>query len=198
MGVKAHPTNFMENLSDSFEAFTINDRLIENYGRRIGTNKAKFRVVHSDDQIEKRFGEFDIYADADEEIWLRKEMGIREVPKYGWLDNQWVVEKLLPNDRPEVFEGDFIYEPLLAFPSGLPLNWDAVEIVVKKILEVLPIETVGLPKTLEEAEYQKKLSDAKEKARILNMLDNTTTMSALHDKSAVVVPEVKGEDNVVH
>lgn len=175
--------------STSFEAFQINERLKTIYGIHEEVNKARFRIVHSDDQYEKRFGTFQVYSGN---IWLREETGIRETEKYPWLSNQWVVERLQPNETEDVYEGDLVYEPLWAFDEKLPLNMEMVEFVVKKSLNLLPQHVmdklVSAPRTRREAEYRHKEKLAKESAMILNRLDNTALQSALHDGGAVQVP----------
>jgi len=179
-----HPL-IMERLSDSFDCFVINDRLRENFGLHGDFALPRFRVVHSDDQLEKRYGTFSAYAG---DIFLREETGIREIPKYPWLDNQWVLERLFPNIHQDVYEGNCTYEPLWAYPTGLPLNWDMIEAGVKKALDILPVDTVEIPKTEKEATYRVEEEKEKERKSILNQLDNTSVQSALHDGAAVTVP----------
>lgn len=173
--------------SDNYEVFQINDRLRELYGLLVDTGKQKVRVCHSDDQLEKRYGTFDLYAG---EFFLREETGIREVPKYDWMNNQWVVEGLVPNIYPDVYEGDYNYCCLYAFPSGLPLHWEAIDLVAKAFLKILDVDKYDIPRTEQQAQDAHKLKLQKESAVILNRLDNTGLQSALHDGAAVSIPDM--------
>ena len=65
-------------MSDSI--YDINHRLIEKYGRDIATNEPRFRVVWTSTQLEKRYGEFEVFSEGG--IFLREEKGVREEPKY--------------------------------------------------------------------------------------------------------------------
>lgn len=181
----------MENLSGTFEAFTFNQKLLELYGRHVESNTARFRVVHSGDQLEKRFGTFDVYNGS---TYLRTEENvIREMPKYGHLDNQWVIERLEPNVHQDVYDGDFIYECLWALPTGLPLNWEAVDVVVKASLDMLSIDKAesGIPRTQKQAEEIHKEELAKESELILDKFSDESLTSALHFGSAVSMTRTK-------
>lgn len=165
----------MLNLDTQFECNTINERLRSRYGINEEVNLARFKVCFADDQLEKRLT-FDELGNGKE---------IKEVPKYPWLLSQWVLERLFPNVQKDVYEGVFIYEPLYAYPPGMPLNWDAIEFAVKVALKILPAEMSEFPKTEKEAIYQHEEKLKKEKAHVLNILDNTAVQSALHDGGAV-------------
>lgn len=175
-------------LSESFEVFTINDRLRETYGLLVDTGKQKVRVVHSDDQFEKRFGTFLLSANG---MFLREETGIREVQKYDWMINQYVVEGLVPNIYPDVYEGDYTYCCLFAFPPGLPVNEEAVTVVVKAFLKMFDVDKYDIPQTQVQAEDAHKLELQKQSADILNRLDNTALQSALHDGAATSIPDME-------
>lgn len=116
------PPNFM--LVDE-----INKKLADVFGKGVD-GLPKFRVVWSNEQTEKRFGTFEEwYGD----IFVRSVTGVREVPKYYYLDNVWVLEHRMPNDNPELFE-KVTYEPIYVFPQNLPLNWDVVSFVCNSII----------------------------------------------------------------
>lgn len=179
--------------SDSYEAFEMNERLRTIYGIHEETSRQRFRVVHSDDQLEKRFGTWEVYAG---DIYLRTEVNvIREVPKYPYYwSNQWIVERLEPNTLPDVYEGDFVYNSLWAFPEGLPLDWEPIEFVVKKALDILPAEIAErfkkLPKNKEEMEEEYRQKLARESKQILGMMDGTALQSQLHHGEAVSIPDM--------
>lgn len=157
--------------SASVEAKEINERLERIYGRHLVKDKPKFRVSWSEDQYEKSFGERNIFVDGK---FLRTEQGIAETPKYHYLDNQWVVEILYANHHPDVFEDDYIYEPLFAFPTGLPLKWEPVERVVQVALGLIKSDT---PKTQKEAEYRENERVEEEKRTLRHELDEISNPS---------------------
>lgn len=175
----------MEIGSHCTEANVINARLQSFFGRNEEVEEQRFRVVWSDDQLERRLGTF---TDTISDTFQREVTEIREVPKYPWLSNQWIVERLVPNVRRDVYDGQYIYEPLYCFPFGLPLKWEAIEVVVKIALKQIDVGSADLiPKTQKEAEYRRDEHLKKEKARTLNLLDNTALQSALHDRAAVAL-----------
>lgn len=163
--------------SASVEARTINDKLLEMYGRHISADRANFRVSWSEDQFEKRFGIFNVYYG---DMFLREETGIRTVPKYEYLDCQWVVERLHPNYHKDVMEGDYVYEPLWAFPKNLPLKWEAIDYCIKMALQLIPIESdKRTPQTEKEAMYQDAERKQKEIKDARQELDNISDPSEL-------------------
>lgn len=183
-----------------YELFTINERLTNLYGRHEEINLPRFRAVFSDSQLEKRFGTFQVYSG---DIYLRDETGIREVPKYSWLENQVVVERLEPNVHKDVYESEFTYEPLYAFPTGLPPKYEYIEKVVKKSLDILPTERAEKRvRSRKQIEDEHKEHLRLESARMLNMMDRTDTQNALAMGEGITVPssyiavkeiEIKGD-----
>jgi hypothetical protein len=181
--------------SASIEAKVMNDRLLEMYGRHLSTDKANFRVTWSEDQFEKRFGTFNVYYG---DVFVREEVGIRSVPKYEYLDHQWVVERLHPNYYKDVMEGEYIYEPLWAFPKNLPLKWEAIDYCVKMALKLLPIDyEKRTPQTEKEAinqDNQRKAEEVKEARRELdNISDPSELELRLKDGDAVSLSGKKFE-----
>lgn len=142
----------------------INATLERLYGKHPIVNNANFRLVFSDEQFEKRSGEKSVYCG---ELYLRKEDGIHEVPKYSYLDAQWVVERLIANHHQDVFEGNYTYEPVYAFPSNMPMPpWKAIEFLIKRLFVVDGVKRTA---TASEAkmEEEEKMKKAKEHARNL-------------------------------
>ena len=167
------------------EINAINERLLNLYGKHEEFNLPRFRIVNSDTQLEKRFGTFQVFSG---DIYLREETGIRLVPKYSWLENQIVVERLEPNVHKDVYEGEFTYECLYAFPVGLPPKYEFIEIVVKKALEILPIDTAEIPRSRKQMEDEHKDHLRKESARMLNAMDRTATQSLIAEGAGITVP----------
>lgn len=174
----------MYSVNDTIECITINDRLRNYFGNHPEGNYAHFRVVFSDDQLEKRYGTRNLYADDAQQIFLREETGLFETKKYPQFEGSWILERYFPNIHHDVYEGEFTYEPIYVFPSGLPLKWEAIELCAKVAVGLIPTSNV-VPKTEKEAIANHELHLQKEKEKVLNMLDNTAMMSALHDGGGV-------------
>ena len=121
---------------DSLETL-INQRLIRYYGREPITRKAKYRVVRSETQTEKRYGTFDLLT-QETGIWLGVKQGLVEIKKYWYLKPCWVLERCEPNtSRQLIFADKFTYEPLYTFLDSkdeeLPLNWRVLEFMLSRL-----------------------------------------------------------------
>lgn len=109
----------------------INQWLKDNYGQTVDS-KAIFRLVWSTGLTEKRFGEYEEYTDSG--IFLRSFKGVREVLKYPFAQNRWVLEKieLLPENSDIIAK--FSYEPFYVFQKKngefLPLDRDIIQIAI--------------------------------------------------------------------
>jgi hypothetical protein len=113
------------------ELETINERLELYYGHEID-GRPRYRVVWSTGQLEKRAGTFNEFYG---QIFLREFIGIKEVPKYPYDPDRWIIEKLfyLPNTE-IIAEKPGSYEPIYVLKAGdgsyLPLNWKVIDMVV--------------------------------------------------------------------
>lgn len=97
------------------EVRLINEKLEKLYGKHTVKNQANFRLAYCGEQFETRKGTFSVYSG---DVFLREESGIREVKKYAYLDDDtWIIERLIPNLHTDVMDGDFVYEPVYAFPK---------------------------------------------------------------------------------
>lgn len=72
----------------------INQQLISHFGIDSDGGGAIWRVVFSDDQIEKRFGEFTDFTEGG--LFIRTVKETREVPKYRqWVQQKFILERLV-------------------------------------------------------------------------------------------------------
>lgn len=117
----------------------INKKLKEYYGTD-DEGRPIYRVVFSDTQVEKRFGTF---TESYGSIFLREVKGLQEVKKYNYIQQRWVLEKLMFAMTDEVIGLDLnnrCYEPIYVFQDkfgrALPVVWWACEMVVKRMLGV--------------------------------------------------------------
>jgi len=94
-----------------------------------------FQVVWSDDEREMRKGTF---AEFLGKIFIRNYIGIKCVPKYGYLPRRWVLERFVPptnhpnEELPFGWQGT--YEPLYVFENqfnALPPRIDVCERLIK-------------------------------------------------------------------
>jgi len=109
----------------------INQRLEDFYGREID-GRPRYRVVWSTSQIETRIGEFNEFYGP---IYLRTFKGVKQLPKYPFDKDRWVVEKLMYVKNEEILsEMPGSYEPFYIAKDSeggfLPLNWKVVDYVV--------------------------------------------------------------------
>jgi len=111
----------------------INKRLIEEYSRDIGDGRANYRVVFSDDLMEKRIIKFD---DHGNELIFAE---VRLVPKYRqWKPHRFILERLVP----VIGETDLLekmsYEPIWTFEDKrgkyLPPWFEACRHIIENIL----------------------------------------------------------------
>lgn len=97
--------------------------LRESYGQTV-TGKTKFRLVWSEDITENRKGEFNEFYGK---IFLRTIVGTRELPKYNYIHNRYILEGWKDEDLsfngevPNAKYGDYI--PIYVFEdkNGNPL-----------------------------------------------------------------------------
>lgn len=112
----------------------VNKRLVEDYGRFSTTDKPIWRVIWSEDQLEKR------WVTHTAEGWELVHPTVMEVPKYRqWINNKYVLERMVA--IPEFVENELVeqisYEPVWVFEdkygNPLPPVWSAVRLVVEQV-----------------------------------------------------------------
>lgn len=70
------------------------NRVIKNHGSN-QYGDPMFRVVFSDDQVESRKGTFNDYSGN---IFVRTTHEVREVKKYPWIKEKWILERWAPGE----------------------------------------------------------------------------------------------------
>jgi hypothetical protein len=112
----------------------LNKRLKDFFGR-FENGESNWRIVWSDDQLEKQLTEFT--AEGFELPYKT----LREVKKYPWIQGKYVLERLVP--VPASNAGDLTtklsYEPIWVFEdnNGFPLPpiWDACKLLIETLLD---------------------------------------------------------------
>ena len=112
------------NMADDLK---INKWLAQHYGMTID-GMAIYRVIWSTGLTEHRNGKYDIFAGS---IYVRTEVGVKEVLKYPFDQDRWILEKLINVDNNDELVTKTSYEPLYIFKDKdgnyLPLIGKAVE-----------------------------------------------------------------------
>lgn len=121
----------------------INKRLTDLYGKTLD-NFSNFKLVWSTEQREKRLGTFNDYFGN---IFLRTVTEVREVAKYPFYPDQWILERLIINtlggELVVTVDGTnkYTYEPIWVFKNkgGILFvpAWKHVEFIVHKWIETV-------------------------------------------------------------
>lgn len=178
------------NVTDKLVVEAINKRLADR-GKTLD-GRPVWRVSWIDDQREIRKGKWDIITEAG--IYLRTEVGIKEVPKYPWIKGCWGLEKIvfLPENSDAHLELVNIrngsYELIYPFcdSNGNPLPVNAR--VVEMVLWHLENPTKRFESDDKE-EDQKKF--AEEVAYYEGLLDETGRTPLFEDEAAVFLDSTK-------
>ena len=110
------------------------NKWLKSYGTSL-SGKCLFKLVWSDDQREVRVGQHNVFSPSGN-IYLRSFYGARDVPKYNYVHEKWVLEALNEGETPEII-GKFTYEPLWVFQTDkdeyLPPYKKAIEFILDQI-----------------------------------------------------------------
>src|SRR5438128_607892 len=125
----------------------INRRLVDRFGK-FEDGRALWRVVWSDDQFEKRTTEFS------KGVYIGPH--IEQLPKYGYIEHKYILERLLPVYGGSDLTESTSYEPIWTFEDkhndALPPKWEVIEIVIdavyKKASESVGIAKYKMPETM--------------------------------------------------
>jgi hypothetical protein len=175
----------------------INRRLVEMYGTDF-MNQPIYRVIWSEDQIEKRFSTFKDFLEGTN-ILLREVTEVREVRKYSYLEPQYVLEKLFWNQHnKEILNNDSLepsrctYEPMWCFGYDgkvpKPVIWRAIELIILSINNPKKLT----PSQLNDEELEQAKRDELLFMNILNeKIPNDSLHTAVKDGGAVMLGDIK-------
>jgi len=114
-----------------------------------------FRIIWSTNLTEKRFGTFsDFYG----KIFVRQVTEVRDVLKYPFDQDRWILERVQSSVGNKELMGDYSYEPIYVFKDEhglyLPLARRPVEVLIHRIKNPLTPSQIKavLEKRLEDEE----------------------------------------------
>src|ERR1043165_5019958 len=178
----------------SMDINIINRRLVETHGKDF-LEQPIYRVVWSEDEIEKRFGTFRDYLSGTN-ILIREVTEVREVKKYPYLPNQYVLEKLFINKHnTEILDNKTYtpractYEPLWSF--GHERNgrakrpvWRAIELLILSINNPSKLT----PSEMDDRELEQAYKDEQLMTEILNThIKHDSLHAAIKDGGTVML-----------
>lgn len=139
------------------EVKRINDSLKDNYGIDTVTGQAMWRVVFSDDQLEKRVTKF---SDGGIQLMFPE---VREVKKYPWIKHKWGLEHLVlvpEHQQAELCGIKQSYEWIFSFDdkngTPLPPKYEVCQFVIMMIEMAKDEAQPGIAKYVEDPEKAKK------------------------------------------
>lgn len=118
------------------DCININNWLKETYGTVVSDKTlAKFKVSWTTNYTEKRCGTFEEYIPGTD-IFLRSVSGVKEVLKYPYCQDRYVLEALCwIGDDKELVEHKYSYESIYIFQDKnqkfLPLNKRVIEVYIE-------------------------------------------------------------------
>ena len=155
---------------------------ITSFGKNL-REEPLYRIVWSDYQTELRYGRFREFFGK---IFLREIVGTKEVPKYNFISERWILERWFPPEQvynPEIpMSAQGSYEPIYVFQDKfggyLHPNQRVTEIIIGRAEH--PIR-----KTPEERKTEEEEREEKEIQYYMDYLEVSPITNALHMKEAV-------------
>ena len=172
------------------EVNTINSKLIQQFGKTLD-NKAKFRIIWSDEQFEYRTGTFNEFYKT---LFLRTTKGVKQVPKYNYIKSRWILELYnSPIGDPNIMDYNG-YEPLYVFENAhgnpLPPRLTVCQIIIQHFLTpMIAAEKKSIWESIDKKELQKDIDYFKDVIEE----ESPYISTMLHVGEAIIVPEIKEE-----
>ncbi len=186
---------FLMELIEPIEA--INGRLVDYFGIDTLTGLPIWRVVWSEDQVEKR-----LVNTLDSGIILTQPV-VREVPKYRqWIKERYVLERLVvvpESQRNELPSSNLSYEPIWVFMDGvgnyLPPKWEVAQLIVDTVYAALGKSSLAKYKDPDMDAKDPRVAIAKQRARVDEIVEElfgneSDVTDALAHKEGIVVPNI--------
>lgn len=167
----------------------LNKRLVDHYGLDSHTGYPMFRIVWSNDQLEKRK-----VSITDSGMQLLHPM-VLEVKKYPYLKDVYILERLVivpKDDQEEIPTSKLSYEPIWAYHTSdgeaRPPVWEATKFIVDTLYAAL-----GKKSMAKYVDSEKNTTPEGREQRITELHeelfgDETEVGDALRYKEGIVVP----------
>jgi hypothetical protein len=175
---------------------TLNQRLVDEFGKDSDTGHPMFRIVWANDETEMR-----LMDRSDEGIQYLHPV-VREVKKYSYLWDTYVLERLVAvpfENLKELADVKISYEPIWAYRDGennpLPPIWPATKFIIDCLLAAL-----GKHSLRKYVDSEKNTTPEGREARISELQeelfgDETETGDAMRYGEAIVVPNNYKKEN---
>lgn len=152
------------------EVQIINKTLAQTYGKYID-GRPKWRVIWSDDEIEKRLVEKETFSGT---IYIGMAAEMEVTKKYSYIRERWILEKLIFSPIPQIVDSERgHYEPYWVFQDKhgnyLKPLWRIVEILVnfaitKKVERKNVVISMNDEKREQDLEIRKFMDELKDEA----------------------------------
>ena len=169
----------------------INKKLAEKYGLEVSSKRPIFRLVYSNTVTEKRLGDFSDFTNSG--LFIRAVREVREVLKYNYLRDTWVLERLnwVGGENPELPEArGYSYECVWAFRDkfGTPLypHFNIIELMLN-----IMINGPKEKKSESDYEYEDEQKRLKESAVYFDMLESEGRSNLFAFEDAVFMDSTK-------
>ena len=171
----------------------INARLVDLFGVDTITGRPMWRIVWSEDQLEKRLGTYDDYTR--EGIYLRTVTEVREVPKYRqWIRNKHVLERLviIPDINAEELPTQKLsYEPMYVFENfkgeALPPRTDVAKIIIDSVYAAQGKKSLATYVD-DYSQYTPEAQNKRINELVEYLWDPSDISEALHQGEGIIVP----------
>ena len=176
----------------NLEVERINKEIKLLYGSNLSGN-SHFRIVWSDDQLEYRKGVFNDFYGS---IFIRTFEGVKQVPKYNYINSRWILEVFVPPILNTALPNQDGYEPLYVFESAkgeyLPPKLQVCKIIIDHVMnpQMNSLQRKELFETVDKKSFDKDVEYFKDEIE-----DGSSYMAGLlRAGEAIVVPENKKEE----
>lgn len=185
-------------LSESIES--INKQLKELFGVDTVTGREMWRVVFSEEQMEKRLGTYTDYTR--EGIYLRTVTEVRLVPKYSqWIRGKYVLERLtvVPDINAEDLPTSKLsYEPMYVFENfkgePLPPRTDVCKILIDSTYAAMGKKSMA--RYVDDySQYTEEARDKRINELMEYLWDPSDTADALVSGEGITVPHPMKEES---
>lgn len=174
---------------------TLNQRLKDYFGIDTTSDRPIFRIVWSDDQLERR------YVDCTDSGIMLLFPEVREVKKYSYIQHLYVLERLVivPEEQQRELGVKQSYEPIWTYcddkRNPLPPLWDATKYIIDTLYAALGKSSMAKYVDSEENTTPEGKEMRVKKIQDELFGDETEVSDALRYHEGIVVPSNYQKDN---